>query len=250
MNPLTSLSTDLVSAFEDNQVFNFHGEKIPLHSNISLDEAETLYQAARIIQPETSVEIGLAQGISAMALLKALTDSGTGVHHIIDPFQALFDDAGLAMVEKAGLNSRMQFHRKFPEEIVPTLPPIQFAFIDSSHLFDLTLHEFVMVDKKLEVGGVIAFHDTWMPSLQKVIRYLLTNRSYKIHRDFQPAPLALTWRQRSKIALAHFVQRFPVCNRVFNQDFLQPWCAFQLHNLVFLEKIKEDERDWQFHATF
>jgi len=240
----------LLTALQENHVFNRQGQRVPLHSNVSLEEAETLYRAVRTLQPQASVEIGFAQGISATALLKAMADSGTGIHHIIDPFQARFEEAGLMMVDKAGLTSRMRFYRQFAEETVPSLPPIQFAFIDSSHLFDLSLHEFVMVDKKLEAGGVIAFHDTWMPSLQKVIRYLLTNRSYRIRRDFQPAPRAFTKRERCKLTLAHWMRHLPACNELFNPECLQPWCGFQLENLVFLEKIKHDERDWQFHATF
>src|SRR5207253_9411867 len=106
----------------------------------------------------------------------------------MDPFQEKYEDAGLAMAARAGLDSRLQFHRKFAEEVLPTLPRLQFGFIDSSHLFDLTIEEFVMMDKKLDVGGMVAFHDMWMGSLQKFLRYVLSNRAYRLVRSFD-APL-------------------------------------------------------------
>lgn len=38
--------------------------------------------------------------------------------------------------------------------------------------------EFILADKKLKVGGMIAFHYLWMPSLRKLLRYILRNRDY------------------------------------------------------------------------
>jgi predicted O-methyltransferase YrrM len=246
----SKLPAVLQAALREGRTLNAAGEETPLHSNVSVHEAESLYRAVTALRPQTSVEIGFALGVSATAILQGLADAGDGRHHIIDPFQERFGDAGLAMVERAGLSSRMQFHRQFAEEVVPGLPALQFAFIDSSHLFDLTIHEFVMVDKKLDDGGVIAFHDLWMPSLQKFIRHLLANRSYRVRRDFQPEPEALSWKQRGRIALGRIAGGLPAGNRVFSPEFLQPWPGFRLGNLVFLEKTGIDQRDWQFHANF
>ena len=61
-------------------------------------------------------------------------------------------------------------------------PRVQFAFIDASHLFDLSVLDFTLIDKRLDVGGVVGFHDLWMPSLQKLVRYILTNRDYVPYR--------------------------------------------------------------------
>ncbi|MDB6040804.1 MAG: O-methyltransferase family 3 [Verrucomicrobiales bacterium] len=158
------------------------GLRVPLHSNIALEEALTLYKVIREIKPRASAEVGLAQGISTLAILQGLADNALGVHHVMDPFQDQFENAGLSMVERAGLRERICFHRKFPEEVFPHLPPLQFVFVDASHLFDLTMLEFVLADKKIELNGVIAFHDMWMPSLRKVVRYILQNRSYSIYR--------------------------------------------------------------------
>jgi hypothetical protein len=71
---------------------------------------------------------------------------------VVDPFQRNYNYCGEAMIERAGLASLHTIFEQFPEEVIPQLPKLQFALIDSSHLFDLTIMEFVLIDKKLELG--------------------------------------------------------------------------------------------------
>src|SRR5947209_6531734 len=165
MNP-DALPATLRKALTDGKVYDSSGALVDLHSNVSLEEAFHLYLAVRDLRPEVSVEVGFAQGVSAQAILQALEDSDQGLHHVMDPFQSRYAYSGVAMVERAGLSRRMIFHEKFAEEVIPALPEVGFAFIDASHLFDLTVSEFVLVDKRLKIGGVIGFHDMWMPAQQ------------------------------------------------------------------------------------
>jgi hypothetical protein len=69
--------------------------------------------------------------------------------------------------------------------------------------------EFVLIDKKLDVGGIIALHDLWMPSIQAVVRFIQANRAYQICRDFSRAIPAPTLRQRSTALVRRFLKRFP-----------------------------------------
>ena len=248
----TSLPKVLLNAFQENCVFDKDNKQVPLHSNISVDEAAELNRAIRDLKPSVSAEVGFAQGISTLAILQGLEDNGAGIHHVIDPFQEKFEDVGLAMVERAGLSSRMQFHRQFADEVIPNLPELDFGFIDSSHLFDLTVSEFVMMDRKLRVGGLIAFHDMWMPSLQKFLRYVLSNRSYEIERSFMPKadmkPAGST--SGLKGLLLKSIQILPGRERFFNENILTPWNSLNIPNLVILRKTGLDKRDWQFHRPF
>jgi hypothetical protein len=93
-----------------------------LDLNVSQAEALKLYESVRELRPAASAEVGFAQGISALAILQALIDNGDGLHHVMDPFQAGYQDAGLAMVARACLESRFRFYRQFPEEVIPGLP--------------------------------------------------------------------------------------------------------------------------------
>ncbi len=209
-----------------------------------------LFEAARELKPTRSVEVELANGISTLAILGALAANGSGFHSVIDPFQANYGDTGLAMVKRAGLESWWQFYRKFAEEVIPGLPPIQFAFIDASHLFDLTLMEFSLVDKKLEVGGVVGFHDMWMPSLQAVYRYIVRNRNYEVWspQAFRLAekPKAITWKGRLRQAVAGS----GLLKKLLAPDFAAPWAEEGFGNLILLRTTAYDHRGWTFHERF
>lgn len=221
------------------------GQRVPLQSNVSLDEAEALYRLVRQQRPLHSMEIGLAQGVSTTAILQALQENGRGTHHVIDPFQHRYGDAGLALVDRAGLSERLDFHQRFPEEVIPHLPELEFAFIDSSHLFDLTVMEFVLTDKKLARDGLVAFHDLWMPSMQCVARYILTNRAYsKVEVNSE----AVSPRRRARRYMARCLQTLPIAS-LFRTEVLAP-DAFAGSNLLVLRKSKQDERDWRFHQNF
>lgn len=246
-DPLPSV---LRKAFEENLVTTESGAKVELGSNVALDEAALLYHTVRELRPTRSAEVGLAQGISTLAILQALHDVQSGEHHVMDPFQANYGNAGITMVNAAILGDRFRFYRQYAEEVLPGLPPLQFVFIDASHLFDLTLMEFILADKKLDVGGLIAFHDLWMPSLQKVIRYILSNRAYRLHPNSMSPNRSLSLRQHGKKLIADTLKRLPGSTRIFSPELLEPWFAFGTGNLVVLEKIDHDKRDWQFHRTF
>jgi predicted O-methyltransferase YrrM len=240
----------LWQALERRQVFDPADVPYPLDSNVSESEVLELYSAVRQIRPERSLEIGLAHGISALAILAALAGNGSGHHFVIDPFQRNYGYCGEVMIERAGFSSLHTFFERFPEEVVPQLPKLQFAFIDSSHLFDFTLMEFVLIDKKLDVGGIVALHDAWMPSIQEVLRYILANRAYEICRDYSNKEGKLTPLQHCKELVSRSLRKLPGSRRFLSSNVLRPWWTFHQQNLVFLRKLAEDQRDWRFHEQF
>jgi hypothetical protein len=243
----------LREAFASKTVVDNNGVVRPLESNVSLREALILASAVSSLAPETTAEVGFAQGISATAITHALFGLHRGVHHVMDPFQERFHDAGLSMIRRAGLEANFCFHRKFAEDVFPNLPLLQFVFIDASHLFDFTLAEFVLADKRLALGGMIAFHDLWMPSQQKLLRFILANRSYTVVRDFDPPPAPparLSLKRRVIESLRGVARRAPGRERFFKEEFLRPWAGFQIANLVLLRKTAQDSREWTYHKEF
>jgi predicted O-methyltransferase YrrM len=241
----------LVESIRSGRIYLGESETTPLHSNITLEEAVLLYTAVRRIKPTLSIEVGFAHGISTLAILKALEDNGVGTHHVMDPFQDRFNNGGLANVRAAGLEHRMVFHRKFAEEVIPQLGPCQFGFIDASHLFDLTLMEFILIDKKLDVGGLVGMHDMWMSSLQKVFRYINKNRAYRRCNELEaPQMQHSTFKSRMKQAIAGALRRIRPLGRLVSQEALHPWSEMSVPNLLLLEKTAADNRDWRFHSPF
>ncbi|MGB8352593.1 MAG: class I SAM-dependent methyltransferase [Chthoniobacteraceae bacterium] len=215
---------------------------------MSEEECVRLYETVKAIRPSASVEVGFAQGISTLAILQALHENGHGHHHVIDPFQKNFGNCGLAMVEKSGLGDRFTFHEKFAEDVIPSLPRLQFAFIDSSHLFDRAICEFVLADKRLDVGGLIGFHDLWMPSLQGAVRFILTNRAYTVHGPQLPKPdMQGRFFTRAARMIANHV---PGRDHIFAGEFLKPWRVLGIANMVLLQKNADDNRHWNHHNAF
>jgi len=245
--PAGSLPELLREVLNQGQGFLPSGQRVPLQSNVSPAEAELLYQTVRQLAPLHSLEIGLAHGVSSVAILQALQDNGRGIHHVIDPFQHRYQNAGLALIDQAQLTHRLDFHQRFPEEVIPQLVPLDFVFIDSSHLFDLTLMEFVLADKKLTVGGQLALHDLWMPSMQSAARYILSNRAYR--RVPTPTLEPPTPGGRARAWLARLLRRVPGSVRVLRPEVLTPR-AFADGNLLLLTKAAEDTRDWRHHEPF
>lgn len=250
---LENLPAVLLKAFEEKIVYTPSGDILPLNANVTINESLALYSTVRHLQPTVSLEVGFANGISTLAILQALADNGKGIHHVIDPFQAKFGNAGLEMVRRAGLESYCEFHETFVENIVPNLPEIQFAFIDGSHLFDFTLVEFVLADKKLAVGGMIGLHDLWMPSLRSVVSYVLNNRKYQIISSSDASPMAgkkYTTKQHLKRSILSVIARFPKSEKIFHPELLARRSHPSLDNLTIMRKLEQDSRDWRFHNSF
>jgi hypothetical protein len=137
-------------------------------------------------------------------IAEALEHNERGHHYAIDPFQATnWNNAGKHRISAANLSHRVTFHDEFPEQIFHRLPNLDFVFIDSSHLFDLSIVDFVVADKRLKVGGILGFHDTWMGAIRGLLRFILLNRSYEpcCVGDVEPAPMSRLQRFRNRWGL-------------------------------------------------
>lgn len=237
------LPQTLLQAYEENCIYDQHGQKIPLEGSVTKEEAQLLYDVCRQLKPQSSLELGFGCGMSALAILQALEDNKKGHHTIFDYKMDVCGTAGLAMVERAGLAQRMRFYPHQIEDCSQTIPVLDFAFIDASHLFDLTLFAFVLIDKKLSQGGLIGFHDTWLPAQRQVITYILKNRAYTLYNPLKEnqGGTGIKTAVRSHL-LPLFVRLYP--------NHLQPKWNLPLPNLAILQKIGEDDRNWDFHVDF
>jgi predicted O-methyltransferase YrrM len=152
-------------------------------STIHREYAEALHAAVRRFRPQTVVEVGLANGASAVAIAAALRTNGGGRLISIDPNQReQFHSRGLEALERSGL---AQFHELIEEPSYLALPALlrrgikaEFAYVDGWHSFDYVLVDFFYVDKLLAPGGVVGFNDAGLRSVDKVLRFALRYRKY------------------------------------------------------------------------
>ena len=213
------------------------GDEVAIRSSVTAEEAKLLYRVVRKIKTRYSLEVGMGQGVSTLSIVQALEDNERGHHYVFDPMESSFDDVGPETIRRAGLGHRMTFYREYFEGKYAELPSVKFAFIDASHLFDLTIMAFALVDRRLGLGGIVGFHDTRLPSQQKVIRYILNNRDYEIYRPEGGAARRVGKMKR-------------MLGRVLRPELALPWKSFGLPELALLKKLGHDERNWDFHEPF
>ena len=169
------------------------GEQIPVHSAIGLREIELIQRIIHDIRPARTLEVGMAYGISTLAICEALIEIGGGPHIVIDPDQHEgkwgdgWRSGGLTNLEKAGFSKVLDFHEAPSHQVLPKLeaarkiPASQFTLIDGWPAFDYRLMDFVMVDRVLDVGGILLMAATNMPGVRKACRFIATNRSYRVY---------------------------------------------------------------------
>jgi predicted O-methyltransferase YrrM len=159
------------------------GKRPSVHSHIFESYAEALYRAVLRVQPLMCLEIGMAFGVSSLAILTALRKNGRGRLISIDPYQtSQWSGSGLDAVRKSGLQA---YHEVMEQPDFSALPilldqgtQLEFAYVDGWHTFDYTLLDFFYIDKMLRVGGVVAFNDCGWLGVDRVLRFVQLNRKY------------------------------------------------------------------------
>lgn len=155
---------------------------------VSRQQGEAMADAHRELRPDLSIEVGLAYGFSTLWLLDAMAAGGYGRHIAIDPMQVShWHGIGLRAVRSSGLAGRWPFRRfRWIEErsdfaltsLARQGRRAQYAYIDGSHLFDYALSDFCLTDQLLDVGGMVLLDDLWMPSVQRVVAFIVTNMAW------------------------------------------------------------------------
>ena len=237
-----------------------NGSRRPVHSSVSLRVGMFLQQLIRTVVPSVSLEVGLGFGVSAMFICETLTETAKGRHIVIDPDQYLgtwgdgWSGAGLALLERCGLRALVDFHCLPSCRALPALEEsgvrIDFAFVDGWHTFDYCLMDAVLIDRILNVNGIIVLHDAHWPSVHKVCRYLLTNRSYRVHSAVTTPhnPALRPLRRSASVPLVPEELR-----RHLKPEVRQPDEELDLPGnspCVALQKMRDDDRRWDFHEEF
>jgi predicted O-methyltransferase YrrM len=188
------------------------GKERKVTGAVPREDALILQEMVRFVKAKTTLETGVAFGLSTLAICEALqeeapnakrqTPSGLASsggmpidnrqstlatevkHYGVDPEQnTVHGGAALASLKRAGLDSVFELLEGPSHLMLPKLLEkgvvLDLAFIDGWHTFDGTLLDFFYIDKMLRPGGVVMLHDRSWPSKQKVIRFIRTHRRYR-----------------------------------------------------------------------
>ena len=241
--------------FETKQVREKDGSVLPLHSHTTLEQCEFLQELIYEVRPDSSVEVGLAYGISTIAILEALNSSGKKFNHkVIDPFQQDWKDIGLVNIERAGFIDHVTFYRKFSDQVLPELQAqglkVQFAYIDSTKVFDVLMTDVYYITKMLETGGILVLDDCGFPGIRMLVRYLSQHPVYKVYRGFQKDKPSAK-KNLLKNAYYSFTALLPFKKHAFpGYNFKKDEALGVNYACVAFKKIKEDDRHWDWHCDF
>lgn len=143
------------------------------------------------------LEIGLAYGVSALAIAEALISRGgnRGAHLIIDAFQDQFHDAGWKAIERAGLAQMCSLVRERSQLALPRLLDegllADAAFVDGSHIFHNVFIDFFYLREIVRPGGLVILDDCEWPSVATAVRY------FELNTGWEPQPLQARTRLRA-----------------------------------------------------
>jgi predicted O-methyltransferase YrrM len=237
------------------------GETTAVHSAIGRREIELIRRIFEEIRPVRTLEVGMAYGISTLTICEALVAVGGQRHIAIDPDQHSgnwgdgWGGGGLANVEKAGFTELLEFYEAPSHIALPKLEAartrVQFALIDGWPTFDYRIMDFVMVDRLLDIGGIVMIAATNVPAVRKACRFIATNRSYRVYDSARTRHdsliLARVQRQLRGLNVSESIRRH------FKPELLEPDEELGLgRKSVAIAFLKEDEdrRRWDYFEEF
>jgi predicted O-methyltransferase YrrM len=149
----------------------------------TLNNLEVIYNLMLQQKPERTIEIGMAQGRSALmfaACHQLMGRNGIQQHITIDPLQSSdWDNAAIQQLRSAQLLNYVKLYEMPSCECLPALKrenlSFDLAYIDGSHLFEDVFVDFYFLYKIMSIGGIILFDDCKFPDVSKVIRFVNNN---------------------------------------------------------------------------
>jgi predicted O-methyltransferase YrrM len=168
-------------------------ERVSLPNN----DCDVLRDVVAAEHAHVVIEIGLAYGNSALAIVEALTSGGQpgAKHVIIDAYQEHFGDAGWDALTSASLGNLCTLLRERSQLVLPRLVAEDFvadlAFVDGSHTFHSVFVDLYFLRELVRPGGLIVLDDCEWPSIATAIRY------FEINTGWRPEPMAPPTRLRA-----------------------------------------------------
>jgi predicted O-methyltransferase YrrM len=155
--------------------------------SITAGQGEALARWVLREKAARTIEIGLAYGVSALHICRALVESGnTEARHVaLDPFQAKgFANCGLQVLNEAGVGSLVEFHAEMSQIALPRFLQEQrhfdLAFVDGNHRFDSVFVDLFYLGRLLRRGGVILLDDYQLPGIRRAVSFYAENLNWRV----------------------------------------------------------------------
>lgn len=237
--------TYLESIVASGTVERRDGTTTSLHSNTSLDQCRFIQEIIRKLDAATAIEVGMAYGISTLAICEAVAAKPSASVVSIDPFQRTsWEEIGILNVQRAGYSGMMTHIGEASYEALPMLlrqgARFDFAYIDTTKVFDWILVDAFYITRLLNVGGVVVFDDCAWPGVRKVVRCLTAWPHLEVFATYSPTP---TPKARK---VGNLVSRtIPVVKKVLRPELIETDEDLGIAaECVAFRKVSEDTRSW------
>ena len=134
----------------------------------------------------STIEIGLAYGISALFIFEGLLANGVSnaCHVVLDPHQQGFANCGLQVLNEAGVGELVEHHARDSEIALPQLlaegRQFDFAFVDGNHRFDGVFVDLIYLGKLVRPGGIIFLDDYQLQSVSRAVSFCRNNLAWTV----------------------------------------------------------------------
>jgi predicted O-methyltransferase YrrM len=161
---------------------NADNNPVQLHSALGREAASKVSELVTSYEVKESLEIGMAMGVSAVAMLGA----GSRVTSI-DPFQNVrggegWGGVGIQTVKRAGFEGNHELLEEPSHQALPRLlvegKKYDLILIDGWHSFDFVMVDVFYADLLLRDGGILILDDVEMASVNLVSDFIDTHKPY------------------------------------------------------------------------
>jgi len=167
---------------ETRSTLDSNGNRIKVHSNSTLGNIRVIRELLIRDSCARTLEIGLAYGASALAILSTLQGMGNEEfqHVAIDPYQDKdWGGAGARLIADEGFSDHFTLYRGMSSMVLPMLASgsdrYDLIYVDGSHLFEDVFVDFYYSLRLLTVGGVVLFDDCCDAHVRKIIKFIRSN---------------------------------------------------------------------------
>lgn len=158
------------------------GEEIIISGASTLGNIRALRELILTYKVKDSLEIGLAYGASALAVLKTLKEvhGDDCSHSAIDPFQNCdYKGSALRAIRDEGTAPYFKFYEDYSAFVLPSLVKSKnkydLIYVDGSHLFEDVFIDLYYASRLLNMDGFLLFDDSRDPHIRKVISFIRKN---------------------------------------------------------------------------
>lgn len=181
--------------------------EIARRSAITNKKAQLLFKLVEYFKPKTILELGTSLGISTLFMALAADNSKTqiitfeGCPQIAEKAKENFEE-----LEQENIEIIIGNIDKTLQKNLPSLPSLDFVFLDANHRYEPTLNYFNQILEKCHNDTIIILDDIhWSEGMEKAWKEIIKNEKVTVSIDLFQVGLIFLRKEQPK---QHFELRF------------------------------------------